>query len=101
MVDRATAGCEQLDVTQQNAKQINHSLRTCAAFSNVQALLTDLYQQLAELDADAAEGKAPQILGGLAFSQDKMDAPTSSLRDCQTNQDKLKRRDVSYVYRHC
>jgi ATPase subunit of ABC transporter with duplicated ATPase domains len=41
--------------------------------------LTELYQQLAELDADAAEGRARQILRGLGFSQDKMDAPTSSL----------------------
>jgi ATPase subunit of ABC transporter with duplicated ATPase domains len=45
----------------------------------VQALLTELCQQLAELDDDAAEGKARQIMGGLGLRQDKMDAPTSSL----------------------
>ncbi|WIA34151.1 hypothetical protein OEZ86_012513 [Tetradesmus obliquus] len=49
------------------------------AAAKAQALLTELYQQLAEQDADAAEGRARQILGGLGFSQALMDAPTASL----------------------
>lgn len=54
-------------------------LTRAAVYPCTQALLTELYQQLAEQDADAAEGRARQILGGLGFSQALMDAPTASL----------------------
>jgi ATPase subunit of ABC transporter with duplicated ATPase domains len=54
-------------------------LSICLNLTYTQALLTELYQHLAEQDADAAEGKARQILGGLGFSQAMMDAPTASL----------------------
>lgn len=49
------------------------------AAAAAQVLITEMYQQLAELDVDAAEGKARQILGGLGFSKERMDSPTSAL----------------------
>jgi ATPase subunit of ABC transporter with duplicated ATPase domains len=42
-------------------------------------LLHARYESLAELDADAAEGRARQILTGLGFSRERMDGVTASL----------------------
>lgn len=56
-------------------EQMSHE--TAAALA--QELLTDLYQKLAELDVEAAEGKARQILLGLGFSKERMECPTSTL----------------------
>jgi ATPase subunit of ABC transporter with duplicated ATPase domains len=56
-----------------------HTLSACIGYKFLQALLTELYQQLAEHDADAAEGKARQILSGLGFSKDTMEGPTAAL----------------------
>ncbi|KAF8066225.1 abcF4 [Scenedesmus sp. PABB004] len=45
-----------------------------------QELLAERYAQLAALeDADAAEGRARQILAGLGFSPERMAAPTATL----------------------
>lgn len=50
-----------------------------AAAAAAHELLTQRYEALAEIDADAAEGRARQILRGLGFSQKKMEAPTAEL----------------------
>lgn len=42
-------------------------------------MLADLYQQLADLDADASQGRARRVLAGLGFSDAVMAAPTASL----------------------
>jgi ABC-type glutathione transport system ATPase component len=42
-------------------------------------LLTQRYEALAELDADAAEGRARQILLGLGFTNARMEGPTGAL----------------------
>lgn len=56
-------------------QQMSHEAAAAAA----QELITDLYQKLAELDVDAAEGRARQILTGLGFSKERMDSLTGTL----------------------
>jgi ATPase subunit of ABC transporter with duplicated ATPase domains len=50
-----------------------------AAAAAAHELLTQRYEALAELDADAAEGRARHILLGLGFSDQKIEGPTAAL----------------------
>jgi len=54
-------------------------MSAAAAAAAAQEMLTQRYEALADLDADAAEGRARQILLGLGFSQQKMEGPTGAL----------------------
>lgn len=55
------------------------TMTAAAAAAAAHEMLTQRYEALAEIDADAAEGRARQILLGLGFSQQKMEAPTAQL----------------------
>lgn len=54
-------------------------MTAAAAATAAHELLTQRYEALAELDADAAEGRARQILLGLGFSNARMEGPTGAL----------------------
>lgn len=54
-------------------------LTAAAAAAAAPELLHARYEALAELDADASEGRARQILAGLGFDAARADAPTETL----------------------
>lgn len=76
---KAAVAAEQSAAVAAAAAAGSSGMTAAAAAAAAHELLTQRYEALAELDADAAEGKARQILLGLGFSQAKMEQPTGAL----------------------